>query len=259
MGALIHRKKTGQGLWIDLAMYQVGAVFMGEGILEYVFNGQRQRPLGNGHLTFSPHGCFPCRGNDQWLVLAIQSDDQWKRLCLALGQPSMAEDPRYADPSSRYRRRDEINTVISLWTRGRDKYEAMHLLQSAGVPCGPVLKSSDLFSDPQFKDRGYFEVVQHSGRSGVGKRAYPSRGWRFSGLNLEIRRPGPSLGEDNQYVLHDLLGIGLQEIGRLEEAQVIGRRPLAVEPPTPLPLERQKALGWIMDYDRHFRQVMDLE
>ena len=259
MAALIYRARTGRGLWIDLAMYQVGAAFMGEGVLEYAFNGQRQRPLGNRHLGFSPHGCYPCRGHDQWVVLAVQDQAQWKALCAVLGQPSLAEDPRYADPDSRLRRQGEIDAIIRRWTRRRDKYRVMHRLQDLGVPCGPVLKSRDLFLDPHFKARGFFESVQHSADSGLGRRPYLSRGWRFSEIKPQVRGPGPALGEGNLYVLRDLLGLAPQEIERLEREQVIGQRPVGVEPPRPLPLGQQKALGWIQDYDEDYREVVGLE
>ena len=259
MAALVYRARTGRGLWIDLAMYQVGAAFMGEGILEYAFNGQSQRPLRNRHLSYSPHGCYPCRGDDQWVVLAAQDQAQWKALCTALGQPSLAEDPRYADPESRLQRQEEINAIIRRWTRRRDKYRVMHRLQGLGVPCGPVLKSRDLFLDPHFKARGFFEWVRHSPDSSLGRRPYLSRGWRFSEIKPGIQGPGPALGEGNLYVLRDLLGLDPREIERLEREQVIGQRPVGVESPRPLPLEQQKALGWIQDYDEDYRQVVGLE
>ena len=252
MAGLIHRARTGRGLWVDLAMYQVGAAFVGEGILDFAFNGRRQRPLGNRHRTFAPHGCYPCRGDDEWMVLAVQNDGQWAALCRAMGMPELASDPRYADVAGRYGRQEEIDALLSGWTQGRDKYEVMHQLQAVGVPCGPALKSKDLFRDPHFKERGFFEVASHQKESGMGDRAYLSRGWRFSGIEFPSRKPGPALGEANDYVLRELLDMSQEEIDRLEQEQVVGRTPSGTKGPRPLPLERQKELGWIQDIDPEY-------
>ena len=259
MAALLYRARTGRGLWIDLAMYQVGAAFIGEGLLDYSFNKRRQRLLGNRHQYLSPHGCYPCRGDDQWVVLAVQNESQWRALCSALGQPSLAEDMRYANPAHRYQRQEEIDAVISQWTRQRDKYDVMHQLQGLGIACGPVLKNCDLFTDPHFRTREVFQEVQHDSRSGIGKRPYISRGWRFSKARPRIRRPGPALGEDNAYVLRELLGLDRQVIDRLKKDQVIGQQPIDVSPPSPLPLERQKEVGWIKDYDPDFWRLFGQE
>jgi crotonobetainyl-CoA:carnitine CoA-transferase CaiB-like acyl-CoA transferase len=257
MSALIYRARTGRGLWIDLAMYQVGASFVGEGIMDFAFNGQRRRSLGNGHLAFAPHGCYPCRGDDQWMVLAVQHQGQWLALCDALGRPDLAQDPRYLSINGRYSHRKELDEIIIRWTRGRDKYEIMDHLQELGVPCGPVLNSWDLFTDPHFRSRGFFEEARHSPESGVRSRHYLSRGWRMSGLDLRIRSPGPALGEANEYVLGGLLGMSTEEIKGLEKAGVIGRRPQGVGPPRPLSLEKQKTLGWIQDYNKAYLEDID--
>jgi len=254
MAALIHRRRTGRGLWIDLAMYQVGASFVGEGILDHAFNGRRQRPLGNRHLSWSPHGCYPCRGDDEWVTIAVRDDQEWQTLCGAIGKLELAKSPKYADPASRYERQDEVDRWISEWTRTRDKHEIMNTLQSVGVPCGVVMKARDMFKDTHYKARGFFEGVHHSPDSGIGEKPYISRGWRSSGMESRIQGPGPSLGEANEYVLRDILGLSAGDVARLEREGVIGRSPVGASSPRPLPLEQQKLLGWIQDYDVDYKE-----
>jgi crotonobetainyl-CoA:carnitine CoA-transferase CaiB-like acyl-CoA transferase len=253
MAALIHRRRTGRGLWIDLAMYQVGAAFVGEGILDYAFNGRRQRPLGNKHLDWSPHGCYPCMGDNEWVTVAVRDDEEWCALCLAVGRLEASTDPKYANPASRYQRQDEVDEWITGWTRERDKYAVMEALQSAGVPCGAAMKARDLFKDRHYRHRGLLEPVRHSDESELGVRPYLGRGWRASGMEARIQGSGPMLGEANEYVLRDILGLSADEVARLEREGTIGRRPVGVSPPRPLSLEQQKALGWIQDYDSDYK------
>jgi crotonobetainyl-CoA:carnitine CoA-transferase CaiB-like acyl-CoA transferase len=254
MASLIHRRRTGRGLWIDLAMYQVGASFVGEGILDYAFNGRRQRPLGNRHPDWSPHGCYQCRGDDEWVTIAVRNVEEWKALCGAIGKPEATDDPRYSDPASRYRRQGEVDGWIREWTQGRNKYEVMEVLQSAGVPCGAVMKARDVFNDGHYKDRGLLETVRHDDESGLGNRPYLGRGWKASGMDARIQGSGPALGEANDYVLRGILGLSVDDIARMEREGIIGRRPVNAQPPKPLSLEQQKSLGWIQDYDPDYKK-----
>jgi crotonobetainyl-CoA:carnitine CoA-transferase CaiB-like acyl-CoA transferase len=119
MTALFHRARTGKGVWIDLAMYQVGASFMGEGILDYAFNGRRTRRLGNLHEYMSPHGCYPCKGQDEWVVLSVRDDADWQSFCQVLGDPDLVSHPQFADPAVRYQHQDELDAIIARWTAVR--------------------------------------------------------------------------------------------------------------------------------------------
>ncbi len=250
--SLIHRAKTGQGMWIDLAMYQVGASFLGEGILDYAFNGRRARRLGNRHESMSPHGCYPCQGNDQWAVIAVRDDADWRAFGDAIGTPGLASDPRFADPVTRHGNQDELDEIISGWTSSRTKYEVMTILQNAGVPAGPVLDGRDMLGDPHFRDRGYFEAVDHHPKTGLGRREYLTRGWRMSGSDVRIRKPAPMLGEDNRHILSDLLGLTASRIADLEAAEAIGQTLAGARIPASVPLDRQVELGWTVDYDAEY-------
>ena len=252
LASLIHRARTGQGMWIDLAMYQVGASFMGEGLLDFAFNGRRTRRLGNRHETRSPHGCYPCRGKDQWVVIAVRDDAEWRALRGAMEMPELAGDARFANPVDRHRNQDDLDAIISQWTSAREKYAVMDALQRVGVPAGPVLDGRDLLRDPHFRARGYFESVAHHPETELGRQEYVSRGWRMSGNDVRIGKPAPMLGEDNRYVLSQVLGLSDGEIGELEAADAVGQALTGASTPSAVPLDRQVELGWTVDYDADY-------
>ncbi len=130
MSALYRRALTGRGTWIDLAMYQTGVSFLGEGLLDFAFNGRRTRRLGNRHETRSPHGCYPCKGEDRWVALSAQDDDDWAALCKAMEQAGLVTDPRFSDPIARYGNQDELDAIIAEWSRERTQAEAVAELHS---------------------------------------------------------------------------------------------------------------------------------
>ena len=249
LASLLHRARTGRGMWIDLAMYQVGVSFMGAGVLDYAFNGRRTNRNGNRHGAMSPHGCYPCRGNDEWVTIAVRDDADWVSFCQALGQPSLASDPRFATAQTRLGHQEELDAIIAAWTGDQGQYQVMETLQTRGVPAGPVLNARGLLSDPQFRARGFFEPVDHPPETGLGRREYIGRGWKLSNAKVAIQKAAPMLGEANDYVLGQVLGLETQAIRRLEQDGVIGRTPSGAASPSVVPLDRQVELGWIVEHD----------
>ena len=255
LASLFHRARTGQGMWVDLAMYQVGVSFIGEGLLDYAFNGRRTRRLGNRHEHFSPHGCYPCRDDDEWVVIAVRDDIEWNALCSALDAPEVAHDPRFVDAIVRHQHQDELDAIIKDWTSSKTQLQVMELLQNRGVPAGPVLDGKGLLADPHLRDRRYFESVDHHPDTGLGRREYVSRGWKLSGNDIRIRKSAPLLGEDNNYVLSDVLGLPESQIKDLENSNAIGRTLQGSSVPPAVPLDRQVELGWTVAYDPNFRNL----
>jgi crotonobetainyl-CoA:carnitine CoA-transferase CaiB-like acyl-CoA transferase len=261
LACLLYRARTGRGAWVDLAMYQVGASFIGEGLLDFAFNGQRTggrrtRRLGNRHEHMAPHGCYPCAGNDSWVTLAVRDDGDWQALCRAIGQPGLASDPRFASPVARHRNQDELDPIIARWTSTKGQYQVMEALQALGVPAGPVLNARQLLADPHFRARGFFEAVIHPPETGLGRREYLGRGWKLSGSALNIGGPAPRLGEGNDYVLRQVLGLGQDEIDKLRLEGVIGEMPAGGKPPASIPLEQQVELGWTVEQDPDYRDFL---
>ena len=263
LASLFHRARTGQGTWIDLAMYQVGVSFMGEGLLDFAYNGRRTRRLGNRHEHLAPHGCYPCRGSDEWVVIAARDENEWQEICAVIGLPQLITDPRFADVASRHKHQDELDELMAGWTSDRSQYEIMHLLQQRGVPAGPVLDGKGLLSDPNFRARGYFEAVDHKPETGLGRQEYLGRGWKMSDNDVHIRKPAPLLGEDNSYVLSQVLGLSQPQIAELENSNAVGLTLEGARKPASVPLERQVELGWTVDYDadyrRHLAELADAE
>ena len=253
MAALLHRAKTGRGTWIDLAMYQAGASFIGEGLLAYAFNGQRAQRIGNRHTAMAPHGCYPCLGEDQWVTIAVRDNADWLAFCHAIGAPELAADPRLATASQRLMEQDELDSIVSGWTGERTSYQVMETLQGAGVPAGPVLTAGQALADPHFRHRGFFEKVTHPAETGLGEKEYIGRGWKFSGSQAGITGPAPLLGEANGYALREILGLTPERVDALADQSIIGVEPIGGRPSAQVPLETQVELGWVAAYDPGFK------
>ncbi len=249
IASLIHRSRTGKGMWVDLAMYQVGSSFIGEGILDFAFNGRRTRRMGNRDHTMSPHGCYPCLGQDEWVTIAVRDDRDWEAFCQALGQPSLAGDSRFAHPTVRHGHQDELDEIISRWTSTQSQYQVMEALQSVGVPAGPVLNAKALLADPQYRARGFFQPADHPDETGLGRQEYVGRGWSLSEALINPITPAPMLGEANDYVLSRILGLTDFEIQRLKDAGTVGDTLADAKTPSIVPLDRQVELGWLSGYD----------
>ena len=253
LAALIRRAQTGEGVWIDLAMYQTGVSFFGEGLLDFAFNGRRTRRMGNRHESMSPHGCYPCLGHDRWITLAVRDEQDWGAFCQATGQPELAADPRFTDPIVRQGNRDALDSLVEEWSRGLEQSEAVRRLTSARVPAAPVLDAGQLLADQHLRQRGFFEKAEHPPPSGLGSREYLGRGWRLSGTKPRVQGPAPELGRDNGEILQELLGFSAGEIGSLTEAEIIGQQLAPAGSQNVVPLSRQKELGWIAGYVPDFK------
>jgi len=219
LAALRYRRRTGRGVHIDLSQVEGLIAFNADAVMDYTMNGRVRERMGNRHTSAAPHGCYRCRGEDGWVAVAVASDAAWQRFCRAVGQPPWAEDERFADVPGRYRHQDELDRLVEAWTIQYDHYQVMHILQQADVPAGPVLDAKELVEEPHLNERGIFETVTHPE---VGTHPYVGMYARFSKTPGSIRRPAPCLGEHNQFVLGEMLGLSPEEIAELEELGIIG-------------------------------------
>ncbi len=226
MAALRRRRQTGKGTFVDLSQREVTVAMLGEHVVDYSVTGRVPRPLGNRHPRLVPQGVYPCQGNDMWVAISVGSDDEWRGLCQAIGQPDLAQDPRFATVLARRDHQTELDQLLIAWTQERDHYQAMHLLQAHGVPAGAVLKGGETLVDPHLEARGFWDVVHHPE---AGTYTQVSTPWRLSKSPRRPAVPAPSLGEHNSYVLGDLLGLSGQEIAALEAQGIIGTRPVGAE------------------------------
>ena len=218
LSALHYRRRTGEGQLIELSQAENLIPLAGEAFMDYTMNGRSQSTLGNRD-PFAIQGCYPCRGDDRWVCITIKDDDDWRGLCQAMGDPAWCQQDEFSDPAERYRRHDEIDDKISLWTKFLEPYEIMLLLQEAGVAAGPVMDQRDAFTDPHLLQRGAF---QEAFQEETGTHLYPGAPYQMSETPLRIRRGPVRLGEDNKYVYQELLGYTPQEYAILEEEGHIG-------------------------------------
>ena len=223
--ALWERRRTGRGQHIDLSQAETQTSAIGEVIVGYSMTGASPARHGNRHPFMAPHGCYRCKGDDAWAVLAVSSDEEWRGLCRAMGNPAWAENAGFSDQLSRWHNQDEMDVQIEAWTVERDHCEVMRLLQAAGVPCGAVLNGREVLEDGHLNERGFFWEIPHPDAG-----AFPYAGvpFRLSKSPPAARLPAPCLGEHNWSVLKDLLRMGNEEIARLGNAGIIGDRPPGV-------------------------------
>jgi crotonobetainyl-CoA:carnitine CoA-transferase CaiB-like acyl-CoA transferase len=219
MAALYYRQRTGKGQFIDFAQAENLMQSVGEILMDYTLNGRVQTSLGNRHPIMVPHGCYPCRGDDRWVHIAIATDAEWEQFCQALGNPAWACEERFADGLSRYRHQEDLDAFIGDWTRQHHPWEIFELLQGAGIAAGPVMRETDLFTDPHLHARGFFQMLTHPE---AGTHVYPGVMWQMSKTPAPIRRPPVRMGEHNDYVYRQLLKLGDAEIEALRAEGHIG-------------------------------------
>ncbi|MBI4639409.1 MAG: CoA transferase [Candidatus Tectomicrobia bacterium] len=217
LAALHYRKRTGKGQHIDLSQREALTRMLGEAILDFTMNGRIQTRMENRHPLMAPHGVYRCKGEDDWVALAVSSEAEWQGLCQAMGNRSLVEDERFVTLEGRLKNQDELDRLIEAWTQKYDRFEAMEILQKHGVPAGAAMTNKDLLTDPHLKERGFFEMVAHPD---AGTHPYAGTAWRMSKTPGGLRMPAPGLGQHNEYVFKDLLGMSDEEIRQLYEEEV---------------------------------------
>jgi benzylsuccinate CoA-transferase BbsF subunit len=212
IAALLYRRRTGKGMYLDQSQVEVGINFLAPLVLDYTVNGRVARRMGNRDPSMAPHGLFPCRGHDRWVAIAVSSEGEWLRFRGVLGNPEWADGPAFATLRARKENEDELEARIAEWTSGQTAEDVMHRLQEAGVPSGVVQTAEDLFKDPQLAHRRHFRPLEHGV---IGTHSYQSPAYHLSKTPCEIRKAAPCLGEDNEYVYKNMLGLSDDEIADL--------------------------------------------
>ena len=218
MAALMHRLKTGQGQFVDISQTQATSSTIPEVLMDFSANGRAGQRIGNQDVSMSPHGCYPCKGDDRWISVAVTTDAQWQSLCRVLEESNWATDIRFEDSLSRWKTRDALDSLIGPATAAWDAHELMHALQKDGVAAGAVLDSKDLLFDPHLGQRNFYEVVTHHESTGIPPLPYAGRPWKLSKTPAVNSQPAPLMGEHNNLVLSGLLGKTAEEMAELEEA-----------------------------------------
>lgn len=217
--ALRHRDRTGQGQHIDYSQQEAVMQMVGPAFMDYALNGRSAGPIGNRHprAAAAPHGVFPCAGADRWISIAVTSDEAWRALVGAMGDPEWATAPALATLAGRVERIEDLHRRLAEWTKGCDDYELAARLQAAGIAAAPVLNVADLLRDPHYRARGTFIEVEHP--LGFRETIYGSY-VKMSRSPIEVRT-GPQIGQDNERVFKGLLGIGDERYQSLVTEKVV--------------------------------------
>ena len=218
MAALHHRMRTGEGQYIDLSMWEAIGTMMGDAVMDYTMNGRVAQPQGNRHPVMAPHGIYPCLGDEKWVSIAVETDTEWDALVGVLENPKWALEERFISGYQRTQHRRELDRHIGEWTSQRDPYEVTHLLQAAGVAAMPCLDQEGRYFDPQLQARECYVDVEHPVLGAEPLYGIP---YKMSETQGRIRRHAPLMGEHNDYVLGEILGLPLKERKALVEEKVI--------------------------------------
>ena len=214
--ALWHRRRTGQGQFIDVSAVESATSMIGDTIMDFTLTGHIAGADGNRHPDMAPHGAYPCQGND-WISIAVPSDAAWHALAAAMGKPALAHDPRFATHTARKANEAALDTLVAGWTRDRDARSLAAELQKCGIAAAKSANSIDLISDEQLWDRGFYPTVS----DGDGNtKPIVGPGWRMTD-QAAITAGAPRLGEHNAYAFGEILGLSEEEQRRLMKEEVI--------------------------------------
>ena len=222
MIALHHRARTGRGQEIDLSQQETSISLIPEHIMAYTMSSQAPQRRGNRSDSMAPHNNYRCKGDDSWVAIAVRSDEEWKRFCAAMGRPALASDPSFHDLSARLGNIEELDFIVSEWTRDRDAYDIANTLQARSIPSAPVLKAAELLHNPQLKARGFFETLE---REDTGPLPYAGPAWRLSDTPGKLGGPPPGLGQHSEEILRELLGVPTELIQDMASRFITGDTP----------------------------------
>lgn len=219
--AIELQERTGQGQFIEAAMLEAQGSMMGPAILDYTVNGREWQALGYQEILgapYAPYGCYPCRGDDNWIIIACQTDEEWQSMVRLIGKSSWAVDSRFATKAGRKEHREELDQRLAGWTRTLTSRLAFRLLQEAGVAAGIPMSGEDLYYDIHLRERGHILELDeppwgcgaHHGLPGI-----PSLS------EASAARPAPWIGDHNGYVFGKVLGMSTEEIEKLKQAGAI--------------------------------------
>jgi crotonobetainyl-CoA:carnitine CoA-transferase CaiB-like acyl-CoA transferase len=218
MAALQRRRATGEGGHVDVSAREVASSLLGEALL-LAAAGAEPRRAGNDHPQMVPHGVYPAAGEDRWISVAVASDEDWKAMAGVMGVEELARDPRFATAAARLANRAELDAAVARWTATLDANVAAERLQAAGVAAHASWTTPEIAGDAHLRARrAIVEVQEPDGKT----RAAVGAPMRLSkGPEIGIDRGTPKLGEHEDYVYGELLGMSTAERQALQDEEVI--------------------------------------
>ncbi|MBW2360525.1 MAG: CoA transferase [Deltaproteobacteria bacterium] len=223
--ALRDRERTGEGQLIEVPLVEVGLNAAAEQVIEFTAYGGRIGRQGNRGRNAAPQGIYRALGDDAWVAISVETDAQWEGLVRALGDPAWARAAELASAPGRLAAHDLLDEKLSRAIAELERDVAVERLLAADVPAAPIISPNSTGENPQARERGFFQEIEHPL---TGKTPYPSFPARFDGSFIHWQKPAPTLGQHNDEVLSELLGLTEQELAELRASGVIGERPAFV-------------------------------
>ena len=217
--ALYHRSRTGEGQFVEVSMTEALTGMIPEAVMEYSLTGKEPPRVGNRDGRKAPRNVFRCLGEEKWVAISVETDAQFRGLAEASGNPSWADDPRFATVPARLENQDALEALVQQWTAGLEVEAVVASLQAAGVPAAPVFDSAEVLADPHLVERGFVAPLEHPV---AGTRPVTTLPWAADGRRVDDLRPAPTFGQHNQWVLKELLQVPDEEYERLVSSGAVG-------------------------------------
>jgi crotonobetainyl-CoA:carnitine CoA-transferase CaiB-like acyl-CoA transferase len=218
VAALDYRDRTGKGQHIDSSMVEACTHLSTPSLLDLQANNVLQKRKGNRLSYASPHGVFPCCGEDRWCAIAVFSEDEWQAFCKVIGNPAWTKDYRFTTLKSRKLNEDELENLVSEWTCRHTDYEVMSKMQAAGVPAAVVQTMEDILDhDPQLKAREFLVPIKNPV---LGVFGHPTPGFKLSKSKAQVRY-APLMGEHTECICLEILGMSDAEFAALVGENVL--------------------------------------
>ena len=217
--ALDNLRRTGEGVYIDVAQIETALHFLSPEILDFQANGHLATRMANRSRFFAPQGIYPCAGEDEWIAIAVESDEQFSKLCSVLDRTDWSEANEFKSNEERLKEHDQLDMGIGEWTKTVEAEKAMEILQASGVPAGKVQKSSDLLKDPQYAHREFYRYMKHPE---MGEIPYAGHQYLMSSYKSGPRSAAPILGQHSFEILGNLLGMSDEAIAESYAKEIVG-------------------------------------
>lgn len=215
--ALIQRRKTGEGVFIDLGQREVMSTLIGEAFVAASLRGEATPQRGNRDARYFAQGVYRCAGDDQWIAITVRTEGQWNDLSHHFG---LEQDISGTSGAARL---EAIDRRISQWTADKEPQWLLEQLAARAIAAGRVLNTVTVHEDPHLDERGFWVELPHP-RMHAWKQ--PRSAWQFREATPTLKRHAPLFGEHNEEILRGLLGLGDAEIAELERAGVIAGAPV---------------------------------
>jgi crotonobetainyl-CoA:carnitine CoA-transferase CaiB-like acyl-CoA transferase len=221
LAALEYQARTGRGQFIEAAMLEAQGAMMGPAILDLTVNGREWDAMGYREILgepYAPYGCYPCRGEDHWVIIACGSDSEWQSIVRLIGESSWAAHEKYSTKQGRKTHQEELDRKLSTWTAKLTSRQAFRLLQEAGVAAGIPMSGEDLFYDIHLRARGH--IVETEAEP-WGKMAHHGLPGIPSLSEASAAKPAPWIGAHNDFIFGKIVGLGSEKIEELKNTGAI--------------------------------------